>query len=99
MRGFAARMLTAAALAVLASGCQAPDSGASIAASESRPIPSRDLDKVALGKTSPADVERLYGVPQERLANGDLLYRWTVHSGEEGQVTFKFQDGVLSKMC
>src|SRR4029453_6785795 len=99
MRGFAASMLTAAALAVLATGCQAPESGASIVASESRPIVSRDLDKVTLGKTSRADVEQLFGLPQERLANDDLLYRWTVHSGEEGQVTFKFERGVLSKLC
>ena len=105
MRSFAASMLTTAALgAVLAAGCQAPESGASAPAvsapaTGSQPILSRDLDKVSLGKTSPADVERLFGVPEERLADGNLLYRWTGRPSEEGQVTFKFQDGVLSKIC
>ena len=69
------------------------------AAAGSRPVLSQDLDKVSLGQTSPSDVERLFGVPEERLADGDLRYRWTVRRGEEGQVAFKFHDGVLTKMC
>ena len=100
MRAFAASMVTTAALgAVLVSGCQAPESGASAPVAGSQPILARDLDKVSLGKTSPADVEGLFGLPEERLADGNLLYRWTGRPGEEGEVTFKFQDGVLSKMC
>jgi hypothetical protein len=51
-------------------GCQAPESGASAPAAGSQPILSRDLDKVSLGKTSPADVEGLFGLPEERLADG-----------------------------
>ena len=69
------------------------------AAAGSRPVLSQDLDKVSLGQTSPSDVERLFGVPEERLADGNLLYRWTGRPSEEGEVTFKFQDGVLSKIC
>ena len=99
MRIFLGGALACAALGgLLASGCHAPDSGAAIE-TRSKPIVTEDLRNVTLLQTSPADVERLFGAPEERYANGDLRYRWTVGPGEEGQVTFKFEKGVLSKMC
>lgn len=95
---FGSLVVGAALGGLLGSGCHAPESGAAIE-NRSQPVATGDLRNVKLGQTSPADVERLFGVPEERYANGDLRYRWTVRPGEEGEVTFKFENGVLSKLC
>ncbi len=62
----------------------------------------RDLTQLRLGQTTPADVERLFGVPDERRNDGALVYqhRLVVPSHHEAEtVTFRFSAGALAKVC
>jgi len=89
--------------ALLAAGCQ------SRVESEvrGRRIRSSDLERVAFGQTTASEVERLFGAPDERAPDGALTYHSSlVHrqGGAEQQVkaesvTFRFEDGVLSRVC
>lgn len=66
-------------------------------------IPSDLHSHVKLGTTTPADVERLFGVPDQREADGALVYeserRRPSGAVERETTTFRFQGGVLSKVC
>lgn len=58
---------------------------------------------VKLGTTTPADVERLFGAPDQRAEDGALVYE-SQHARRSGTVdhettTFRFEGGVLSKVC
>ena len=83
---------------VLAAACGA--SGASVA--DSHGITPADLDRLRFGQTTPADVQNALGAPDERAADGALVYRER-RVGSPGSrretVTFRFQDGVLRKVC
>jgi hypothetical protein len=66
-------------------------------------IPSDFHSRVTLGTTTPADVERLFGAPDQRADDGSLVYgtERTRPSGkvEHETTTFRFDGGVLSKIC
>jgi hypothetical protein len=84
---------------VLAAACGA--SGASVG--DSHPITAADLDRLRFGQTTPAEVQDTFGAPDERAADGSLVYRER-RVGSPGRsrretVTFRFQDGVLRKVC
>jgi hypothetical protein len=62
--------------------------------------------QVHLGQTTPSDIEQRFGVADERMADGALLYRFerTRQHGEHMQteaetVTFRFAGGKLAKVC
>ncbi len=62
----------------------------------------RALTQLRLGETTPADVERLFGVPDERRPDGALVYQHRLAVGthhEAETVTFRFSAGALSKIC
>jgi len=79
------------------------------------PIPPRDLDAVALGKTTPPEIVARFGEPDERAPDGALTYRSSivrrVRAGlgglwrtseekvEEESVTFRFENGALARIC
>ena len=59
-----------------------------------------------LGQTTPSDIEQWFGVADERMADGALVYRFerTRQRGERLQaeaetVTFRFANGRLAKIC
>jgi hypothetical protein len=61
---------------------------------------------MSLGRTTPDEVEQAFGSPDERLADGALVYRNTIMRGPEGAgqserdtTTFRFEGGVLAKIC
>jgi len=64
----------------------------------------RDLHShLELGTTTPADVEHLLGVPDQRAEDGALVYE-SERKLQSGKVdhqttTFRFEGGVLSKVC
>jgi hypothetical protein len=58
-----------------------------------------DLAKVVLQHTTPAEVEALYGAADEHGADGSLVYRAVTVQRHPESVTFRFQDGVLARVC
>jgi len=62
--------------------------------------------RVTLEHTTPSEVEHLFGPPDERPSDGSLVYHG-VHVGEAAavgagvfeSVTFRFTNGVLSRIC
>ena len=64
------------------------------------------IRQVQLGQTTPSDIEQRFGVADERMADGALVYRFetTRKRGEHLQtgaetVTFRFAGGKLAKVC
>ena len=62
--------------------------------------------QVHLGQTTPSDIEHRFGVADERMADGALVYRFETSRkrGEHLQteaktVTFRFAGGKLAKVC
>jgi hypothetical protein len=62
--------------------------------------------QVHLGQTTPSDIEQRFGVAEERMTDGALIYRFetTRQRGEHMQaetetVTFRFANGRLAKVC
>jgi hypothetical protein len=62
--------------------------------------------QVHLGQTTPTDIEQRFGVADERMADGALVYRFetTRQRGKRMQteaetVTFRFAGGRLAKVC
>jgi len=95
--------LIALALASAAGGwsCQRGE-----AAPDRRPSAADAIGQVHLGQTTPIDVEQLFGVPDQRAADGALTYRFetTRKRGERVRaeaetVTFRFANGKLTKVC
>jgi hypothetical protein len=72
-----------------------------------RPRNSAELvQQVHLGHTTPADVERQFGIADERSPDGSLIYRFERRRAQgEGTVTetetvtLRFARGVLNKVC
>ena len=66
-------------------------------------IRSSDLKRVTLGQTTADQVERLFGAPDERGPDGSLVYRAPITRADAParteSVTFRFESGVLSKIC
>jgi hypothetical protein len=98
-----ARALIALMLsAVILCGCQ---SGA--ASPSRRPPDAAELVRqVSLGRTTAPDVERQFGVADDRPADGSLVYQFARTRGhgepvrtETETVTLHFAHGVLSKIC
>lgn len=92
---YASLILAAVALA----GCDR-----SVAHETKPPRIPRDLHShVTLGTTTPGDVERLFGAPDQRAEDGALVYESerTRKSGktERETTTFRFEGGVLNKVC
>ncbi|MEW6272781.1 MAG: hypothetical protein AB1689_26180, partial [Thermodesulfobacteriota bacterium] len=63
----------ALALAASASGCERE----SRTVLTGHTVRARDLEKVAIGRSTTADVERVFGPPDERSPDGSLVYRAT----------------------
>lgn len=62
--------------------------------------------ELSLGQTTAADVERQFGVADDRPPDGSLIYRFASTGGggepaptEMETVTLRFAHGVLSKIC
>jgi hypothetical protein len=62
--------------------------------------------QVHLGQTTPSDIEQRFGVADERMADGALVYRFETTRQRGGQtqakaeiVTFRFANGKLTKVC
>jgi hypothetical protein len=90
-----------AGLLVVALAMAACDRSAAEVRSERIP---RDLHShVTLGTTTPADVERLFGAPDQRAEDGALVYatdrKRPSGAMERETTTFRFENGVLSKVC
>ena len=103
-RVIAASILCGVAVLTLAA-CERAVTGAETTR-VTRPIASLDLGKVSLGKTTPDDVKKLFGAPDDSLEDGALVYRRTMLRGgdesrheEQETTTFRFTAGVLSKIC
>jgi hypothetical protein len=66
-------------------------------------IPADLHSHVKLGTTTEADVEKLFGAPDQKAEDGGLVYEEmrTRPSGkkEKETTTFRFQGGVLHKVC
>jgi len=97
--GKAALLIAALAAPIVLVGCQ-QGGDASVRAATIRPA---DLRHLVFGRTTGDDVERLFGVPDERATDGALTYRAALASGH-GQrkaetLTFRFTNGVLSRIC
>jgi hypothetical protein len=92
-------VLSAAALVglLLLCACEVRESTAGPAPRREE-IRSSDLQNLTLGKTSPQEVEGLFGPPNERKDDGALVYRWATDRGS-GSITFQFAGGALSKLC
>ena len=89
----------ASVLALVAVACtHSADSAA-----HRRVVPATALAHVPLGTATPADVERLFGAPDERQSDGALVYRADVTkphgSARSETITFRFERGVLSRVC
>ena len=66
-------------------------------------IPADVHSKVKLGETTPAAVEELFGAPDQRGADGALVYEST-RTRQSGKVeretaTFRFDGDILTKVC
>jgi len=98
-------MVRAVRTALIALGlCLLAACGRSVANDAPLPrIPSDVHSKVKLGETTPAAVEQLFGTPDQRAADGALVYESQRKrpSGklEKETTTFRFEGGVLSKVC
>jgi hypothetical protein len=64
------------------------------------------IRQVHLGQTTAGDLEQQFGTPDERAADGALVYRFATTRTrgdrtrtEEESVTFRFADGRLAKIC
>src|SRR5262245_29606687 len=57
-----------------------------------------DLSRVAFGRTTPSEVEHLFGAPVTRNPDGSLVYQLGTAEDPES-VTFRFRDGVLTRVC
>jgi hypothetical protein len=57
-----------------------------------------DLNRVAFGRTTPSEVEQLFGAPLTRNDDGSLVYQIGA-APEAESVTFRFRDGVLTRVC
>jgi hypothetical protein len=94
------RFLLPLAMGILAGSC-----GGSVesARSPSHVVSIEALRQMQLGKTTPSDVEQTFGAPDERGADGALVYRADVavrHGNVRAEtVTFRFENGTLSKLC
>jgi hypothetical protein len=64
-----------------------------------RRLPAGVLDQMRIGQTTPAEVERLLGGPDEHAPDGALVYRVARPRHETETVTFRFAGGVLSRIC
>lgn len=68
-----------------------------------RHVPAAALEHVQLGRTTATDIERTFGTPDERAADGAMVYHAEVSTGHGvarlETVTFRFERGVLSKLC
>src|SRR5262249_30073641 len=64
-----------------------------------RRIRSADLRPLVLGQTTDGDVQRRFGVPDERAEDGALTYHTTIASGRSERITFRFTNGVLARIC
>ena len=58
-----------------------------------------DLGSVTLQRTTPGEVERLFGAPDVRDADGSLVYQRVAFGRHQESVTFRFTDGVLARVC
>jgi hypothetical protein len=80
---------------VLTTACQA-------SVADSRHVAPADLDRLRFGQTTPAEILGVFGEPDESAPDGALVYHGrqvgTRPRGDE-TVTFRFQRGVLSKVC
>ena len=97
--GRAAVLIVALTAAIVLVACQdGGDSG--VRAGAIRPT---DLRQLVFGRTTGGDVERLFGVPDERGPAGALTYRSALASRRRPSgaetVTFRFTNGVLSRIC
>lgn len=66
------------------------------------PSPGAAIAQVSIGRTTPAEIEHLFGVADDRALDGALVYRFDRgerHQFEMETVTFRFEHGVLSKVC
>src|SRR5436309_4389273 len=64
------------------------------------PICGRVLEQMSFGQSTPADVERVFGAADERPPDGSLVYRTEDRRRRETEsVTFRFEGGVLSRIC
>ena len=87
-------------LAILAGGC----GSASQSVPGTHAITTTDLDGLSFGHTTPADIEHLLGEPDARESDGALVYRNATVRGPRGAgdpetMTFRFESGVLAKVC
>src|SRR5262249_50894228 len=64
------------------------------------------IRQVHLGQTTSSDIEQLFGVADERMADGALIYRFETTRERGGRtqieaetVTFRFAVGKLAKVC
>jgi len=77
------------------------------AAPDRRPSSAADaVRQVRLGQTTAREVEQRFGAPDERAADGALVYRFESArerggrmQAEEETVTFRFAAGKLAKVC
>jgi hypothetical protein len=95
------RNVLLAAVLVASVGIAACDR--SVAETKPPRLPRDFHSRVTLGTTTPADVERLFGAPDQRAEDGSLVYG-SDHTRPSGKVehettTFRFDGGVLSKIC
>lgn len=94
MRFAPARAFT---IAALVTGLALP--GCQRAAGEHQgAVRASDLNRVAFGRTTPSEVEQLFGAPVTRNADGSLVYQLGTERDAES-VTFRFRDGVLTRVC
>jgi hypothetical protein len=102
VRNVVVALLVAAVLALAGCGRSAADERPSGPTSRIR-IPRDVHSKVELGATTPAAIEQLFGAPDQRAADGALVYenqRVRPNGKTERETTtFRFQGGVLSKVC
>jgi hypothetical protein len=80
---------------VLATACRA-------SVADSRHIAPADLDRLRFGGTTPSEIEGVFGVPDGHEPDGALVYHRRqvgTHARTDETVTFRFQAGVLSKVC
>jgi hypothetical protein len=64
-----------------------------------RHVTARVLDHMRIGRTTPADVERLLGRPDEHTPDGALVYRIARPRHDTETFTFRFAGGLLSRIC
>jgi hypothetical protein len=97
--GKAALLIAALAAPIVMVGCGRGGDG-SVRASTIRPT---DLHQLVSGRTTGDDIERLFGIPDERTTDGALTYRAALASrpgrSAAETVTFRFANGVLSRIC